>query len=100
MAGIPFLNNIDLNLNQLLQALLQLLGTDPTTHTEGQIWYNTATHVVKFRDDTNNRILVTDKTTLDQITAPAADVAMASHKITGMADPTSAQDAVTKAYVD
>lgn len=37
---------------------------------------------------------------LDGITAPAADVAMNSHKLTGLATPTNAADAATKSYVD
>lgn len=36
---------------------------------------------------------------LDLAPAPAADVAMAGHKLTGLADPASAQDAATRAYV-
>lgn len=36
----------------------------------------------------------------DQLAAPTADVAWNSQKITGLADPVSAQDAATKNYVD
>ncbi len=37
---------------------------------------------------------------LNSITAPTGDVSLNSHKITSLLDPTVAQDAATKAYVD
>lgn len=37
---------------------------------------------------------------LDQMAAPNTDLSLASHKITNLTDPASAQDAATKAYVD
>lgn len=37
---------------------------------------------------------------LDQMTAPTADLSINSHKLTNVTDPTSAQDAATKIYVD
>jgi hypothetical protein len=37
---------------------------------------------------------------LDQMATPTASVAMGAQKITGLLDPTAAQDAVTKFYVD
>lgn len=38
--------------------------------------------------------------TLNQMTAPTADLSINTHKLTNVVDPTSAQDAATKAYVD
>jgi len=38
--------------------------------------------------------------TLNQMTAPTADLSINTHKLTSVTDPTNPQDAATKAYVD
>lgn len=54
--AIPFLNNIDLNLNQILNAKLQQLATDPSGNqlVQGLFWMNTSAvpPVVKYYDGT------------------------------------------------
>lgn len=47
---------------------------------------------------TAGQILYTDGSTTSW--GPTGDIAMATHKITGLGDPTAAQDAATKNYVD
>ena len=44
--AIPFLSNIDLNKNQLLNHTLHNATTDPSTPNEGQIYYNTTSDKV------------------------------------------------------
>lgn len=75
------LTNLDLNQNQLLQALAQVLGSDPGSPVAGQFWYNSGGGgTFRFRNGSGNIILGT----LDQISAPGADVSLNSHKITNL----------------
>jgi hypothetical protein len=84
-----FLVPIDLSLNELRNAIIQLLASDPTS-VEGRIYYNSADHTVRFYNGTSWIHLGT----LDQISAPLADVTLNNHKLTNLADPVASQDAV------
>jgi hypothetical protein len=50
--AINFLNNISLNKNQLEQARIENLATDPGSGVSGQIYFNTASNVLKIYNGT------------------------------------------------
>lgn len=50
MATKKFLHNLDLNLNELQNAVIQQLATDPLTPTQGQFWYNSTEDRIKYYD--------------------------------------------------
>ena len=56
MAGIPFLHNIDLKDNQLLNAKLHTSGTAPSNPGTGTIWYDSSNSLVKIYDSGWNTI--------------------------------------------
>lgn len=90
------LSNLDMNQNQLLQALAQVLASDPGSPVAGQFWYHSGTGTWRFRAGSSTVILGR----LDQIQAPTADVSMSSQKLTNLADATAAADAVNKGQLD
>jgi hypothetical protein len=49
---VKILSNLDLSKNQLLNAVLQNLATDPSTPLEGQFYYSTASHALMFYNGT------------------------------------------------
>src|SRR5205085_5793760 len=78
-------------------ARLQNLASDPGSPVSGQVWFNSGTtKTLRFYNGTATVVLGT----LDQISAPVADVSFNTHKATNLVDPGSAQDAATKNYVD
>ena len=52
MAGIPFLHNIDLNNNELLNAKLHTSTSAPSSPGIGTIWYDSTNDLVKLYDNT------------------------------------------------
>jgi hypothetical protein len=169
-----FLYNVDFAKNQILNAVFQVLASDPSSPVQGQFYFNSTSGrprwyhsgdwfepgaggggltnaYTSFSDGTNTAassgatafklrtasnllsIVVEDNNgthgdnalftinqanfsftasqvsdfntavrtnRLDQMAAPTASVSLNSQKITGLADPTSAQEAATKNYVD
>jgi hypothetical protein len=91
-----FLTPIDLNKLELLNLRLQQLASDPGSPVTGQTYYNTASATVRFWNGT----AWLDLGRLDQLAAPTNPVSMGSQRITNVADPSGAQDAATKNYVD
>jgi len=95
--------------------------TTPAVGTLGTTYYNTTDKIFYISDgsqwlpvnnilptgqlyvgDASNKAIATPKSSipLSGFGAPIADIAAGAFKITGLADPTNAQDASTKKYVD
>jgi hypothetical protein len=115
-----FLTAIDLSKNEIQNAVAQVLASAPGTPVTGQFYYNSTTGRLEYRgasawidptaranhSGTQLAATISDLTTtiqaqrLDQLAVPTATVSLNSQKISNLLDPTAAQDAATKNYVD
>jgi hypothetical protein len=83
---------IDADINASAAIALSKLASDPLARAN-----HTGTQLASTVSDFDTQVRTNR---LDQMTAPTGDVAFNAQKITGLADPTLAQDAATKAYTD
>lgn len=115
-----FLVPIDLVQNELQNARVQNLASDPGSPVAGQVWYNTTANALKYRSNSANidplsrathtgtqaASTISDMAAtvqayrLDQFAAPTAPVSANGQKITNLGTPTLATDACTKGYAD
>jgi phage-related tail fiber protein len=107
LAAIPFLYNIDLNSNEIQNVVIQNLASDPVSPVEGQIWYNTTGHQLKYRNNSATVILYSAASANTASTLVLRDSSgdfsahdITANKVTGLATPSGSSDAATKAYVD
>lgn len=90
-----FATNIDLLLNELQNAKIHVVASDPSSPAEGQIYYNSTSKTLRFY----NGSAWVQLGYLNQITATGA-ISVNNQKITSLAEPTASSDAATKNYVD
>lgn len=120
MAAKKILVPYDFGKNEIQNAVVQVLASAPASPVSGQIYYDSTAGRLIFRGasawidptaranhtGTQTASTISDFDTqvrasrLDQMAAPTAAVALNAQRITGLADPVSAQDAATKNYVD
>jgi hypothetical protein len=74
--SIPFLTNIDLNGNQILNALLHPIAGDPNSPANGQVWYNSTTHELKLRKNGANVIIASNVSATAPITYTGGVIAI------------------------
>lgn len=120
MATTDFRFPVRLNKLPVQGLVPESAGSAPTAPVEGQLWTDTANHVVKFwnasvwkdplsRSDhtgTQPASTISDLATvvqgykLNQFAAPDAAVSLGGQRATNAADPTAPTDLVTKQYAD
>lgn len=103
-----YLSNVQMNQNQLLQPVIHVAASAPGSPVAGQMYYNSSSHILFYYNGTT--WIEADATTvassavggipISALATAAAAISMGGFNINAVADPTTAQQAATKNYVD
>ena len=72
LANSEFYGSIDLKKSELLNAAIQNLATDPASPVQGQIYYNTASDVIKYYDGAAWQVIGTGSGTVSSVSGTGA----------------------------
>ena len=72
LANSEFYGSIDLKKNELLNVAIQNLATDPAAPVQGQIYYNTASDVIKYYDGAAWQVVGTGSGTVSSVSGTGA----------------------------
>jgi len=85
----PWAINLNLNLNELQNAVIQKLASDPASPVEGQFWFNSTTKQLKYHDGTAVATIAEGEDLTSAITRALAAAAAGELLVSGGADRTA-----------
>lgn len=98
--SMKFLSAIDLGQNELQNARIQNLATDPGSPVPGQWWFNTTTFQMKYYDGAAIRVVAGLQNKLTDFAVPSSALQLGGQTIQNLGAPVNATDAATKQYVE
>lgn len=84
-------DHLDCDLNQIKNAILEILADDPASPTEGRFWYNVTSHKFKYRTDAKTVVLFDEFLASIGVTSPIVNTGTATAPVIGIQAASAAQ---------